>query len=92
MKSMFKPLAGGLEEEKPPDLNSTRLNSSVNNTSSVSLLAKVLDGIEHKEENVYAKLRGKNYRQFSRRSAKTSDQNLPNKLESNQSLHGDIPL
>ena len=92
MKSMFKPLAGGLEEEKHPDQHNTRLNSLVNNISSDSLLAKVLDGIEHEEENLYAKPRGKNYRQFSLRSARTSDQNQPNKLDSTQSLQDDIPL
>ena len=52
---------------------------------------KVLDGIEHEEENLYAKPRGKNYRQFSLRSARTSDQNQPNKLDSTQSLQDDIP-
>ena len=82
MKSMFKPLDGGLEGEKHPDQPITRLNSLVNNTSSDSLLAKVLDGIEHEEENLYAKPR----------SARTSHQNQPNKLDSTQSLQDGILL
>ena len=84
MKSMFKPLAGGLEEEKPPD--------QYNNTSSDSVLAKVIDDVKHEEENVYENQRGKKYRQFSRRSAKTADQNQPDKLDSSQPLQDDIPL